>query len=308
MRKKWYAGLLALGILLLAAPRVASRDFPLLDLLNGRTNTTQETSLAPVPTAVIVQATATVAPKTPATQAASLPTATAAPSAVPTKDETYTGLDAVVALLQDLQAKRDAVYMQPGSGWWHTVTRTEGFFNTSATFADGSPVPTAYTTEDWDFVDEKGYVSRSVSIQDTGSPATSQIVVFQNGILRDLSTGAVDRQEAGLAQGDSEIQNVQETIRYGGDVQITREVWNGVDVYVLVAYDPFPEGVTMAGVPENSIGMLGKTYYSVQDGHVLAIEVYYQLDDGSTLLDSRKITEVLEAVESPPADVLGYLK
>ena len=298
---------LVLAGLLVAAQRIAANSLPLLDLLNGRTDPAPESQPLPVPTAVIAPATATAA--LPTAAAAPLPTAVITQTAVPTPGEVYNGLDAVVALLQDLQAKRNAVYMQPGSGWWHSVTRTEGR-NTGATFADGSPVPTAYTTEDWSFVDERGYITRIVSIQDTGSPATSQIGVFQNGTWRDLSTGEVDKQEPVFAPGISrvgELREFQQEVS-NGYIQAVRDVWNGMDVYVVSWYTPFPDRAKMLGVPENAVGTLGKTYYSAQDGHELANEFYYQLDDGSTLLLARTVTEVLEPVESPPADVMAYLK
>ena len=296
---------LVLAALLVTAQRIAANSLPLLDLLNGRTDPAPESHPLPVPTAVIAPATATAA--LPTAAAAPPPTAVITQTAVPTPGEVYNGVDAVAALLQDLQAKRNAVYMQPGSGWWHRVTRTEGR-NTGATFADGSPVPTAYTTEDWSFVDERGYITRIVSIQDTGSPATSQIGVFQNGTWRDLSTGEVYEQEPVFAPGISRVGELREFQREvsNGYIQAVRDVWNGMDVYIVSWYAPFPGKV--AGEPENAIGGLTKEYYSARDGRDLAYEVYDVLDDGSTLLLARTVIEVLEAVESPPADVMAYLK
>ncbi len=306
MRNKgWFtllSGVAAILVFMFWQHRAIAGGSALLQLLNGR-SPVEGSIPSPVPTAVLPVAsfTSTEAPVTaqisPTNGVDSQATATA---------EVFYGLDAVIALLQDLQAKRNATYMQPGSGWWHIITHTESQGN-NATFADGSPIPDSYTTEDWYFVDAQGYIAKFVSIQDTGSPATSQVVVFQNGILRDLNTGNISKQEAIFAPDASRIDDMREFGRVsGGYVQAMRTIWNGMSVYVVSAYAPFPGKV--AGVPENAIGTLYKVFYSAQDGRELSFATYDQMADGSVSLYAQTTTTLLEPVQTPPDDILQYLK
>jgi len=217
---------------------------------------------------------------------------------------------AVVESVSKLIEKTAIIYAT--AGWVHTTTKTESPVSRSDTLPDGSPIPTAWSTDTWLLLDENGYVIRGVTIQDTGSPTTSQVTTFKDGIWTNLTLGFT-----------TDTGNPEENKPYHPRDYVLEQALIWKDLVALEIKDTVigKDSVTEFTIIERNLkpheigkpgylvmGTVLKYYLSTETGSVTMMEQYDITPEGQHKLIQRITTIVEEKVEEPPAKVLMYLE
>ncbi len=216
----------------------------------------------------------------------------------------------VVESVSKLIEKTAKIYAT--TGWVHTTEKTESFFSLSDTMPDGSPVPTAWTTDTWLLLDENGYVIRGVTTQDTGSPSTSQVTTFKGGIWTNLTLGSTDD------TGNPEDNEPYRPLDYILEQALT---WKDLVVLEIEESVIGKESVTEftvttkklkpteIGKPDYlTMGAVYKYYFYTETGLIVKMEYYSITPDGQYSLASRGTIIVNEKIQEPPTEVLKYLE
>jgi len=217
---------------------------------------------------------------------------------------------AVVESVSKLIDKTTSIYAT--AGWVHTASKTEGFSSLSDTMPDGSPIPMMWSTDVWLLLDEKGYVVSGITIQDTGSPSTSQVSIFKDGIWNNLTLGTT-----------TDTGNPEDNKPYRPADQILEQALTWKDVvkleaeYTVIGEERVMEySMTSRSLKPYEIGGDGymvmgnvlKYYLSMETGLVMMIEQYDITPEDQLKLIQRITTIVDEKVEQPPAEVMKYLE
>ncbi|HNB36443.1 MAG TPA: hypothetical protein PK414_09495 [Anaerolineales bacterium] len=204
-------------------------------------------------------------------------------------------------------------FLSATSTWTHSSVKTDVFIAASDTMPDGSPMPMAYTTDNWYKLDENGYLIQAITMQDTGSPKTSQVSVLKDGIWTNL-----------FPLFENEPNNFIETEPYRPadhtflEQALLAKDWAKLDFgysefdgkrvakYSIVTYNSiFGYGTT----PTPPVKIYAYNYYlSLETGSVLMMEFFLPGDDGELHLVQRDTTIVEEIIKEPPAEILKYLE
>lgn len=215
---------------------------------------------------------------------------------------------AVLASARELIEKADQAYSTPG--WWHVASKTEIFFSLSDTLPDGSPIPMQWISDNWYLIDENGDVMEAVGIQDTGSPKTTQISKFKDGIWTNITLG--DTWDTGGKTYDSSLdsgflayaENNKDIVELESETAMLGEA--RVNVFTITARNVKP--VQMAKSDYWVMGTRSKFYFSLETGLLLQSEQYDITPEGQYKLLNRITTTVIEKVNKPPAEFMKYLE
>lgn len=214
----------------------------------------------------------------------------------------------VMTLLNQLQAIANTSYYLPGSGWWYEVEVFSADTTSGAQLPDGSPVPDHWRTETWFFVDARGNVVKSVSIQDTGDPRTTQIsgVNGSKGINWTFNE-SFDDMESYPAQFNLAINEI-ESAGSTATLDFKQTMWHDTAVYAFTLTSPMVAGTRGNEIVENAIASTKVYYYALADGRFVGYEIYFIMPDGARIRDSETLIEITKNLATePPADILKYL-
>jgi hypothetical protein len=202
----------------------------------------------------------------------------------------------------ELIAKADG-YLKPG--WLHTQYVRESFNSEGRTFLDGSLIPTKEIDDEWVLIGEDGLAIKAVRIDDTGDPHTTQILVFKEGLWKNLTSGGVSPSKGTYQPGfDPGIVDVS-IDRWVLEEAIT--IFDGEDVVVftktLMDKVPHEDEITKATL----LGTMLKFYVSIKMGLTIRSEYYAIALDGTTILTNSRVITLVENVDTPPNTILEYL-
>ncbi|MBI5297825.1 MAG: hypothetical protein HY869_20290 [Chloroflexi bacterium] len=275
-------------------------------------NTTLKEILFPKnPAPQVVQATATISPEKP----------TATPTVFPEGMQNPPTRESLVAMVGVEQMKKNEIIVEDikkltqqaeniylYAGWIHSTTKTEGFPSTASTLPDGSPVPTAWTTDIWLLLDKDGCVVQGINIQDTGSPITSEVSKYENGVWTNLTLEiSFDTKNKSYCPIDGVLEkaiNDKDIVELTLDDGIFRE--ENVKIFTVIERTNKPLEIAKTGNFVN--GSVLKYYISINTGLVIGMEQYDISPDEKYILVQRSITILDEKIEQPPTEVLDYLK
>lgn len=246
------------------------------------------------------------------------PTATVFPEGMSNPPTTETNLatinpnqmeknEAVIETAKPLIEKAENAYLTPG--WLHISSKVESFFSESTTLPDGSPVPTEWQDDNWTLLDENGYALQYVGYTDTGIPATSQIVIFKDGIWTNITVGVGSTKKETyrptldggfLADASSNINTAEP------DVDEDMIGSEPVTVFTLTEKGNNPVEIGKSGYL--MMGTVSKYFFSKDTGLVLKVEQFHIGPDGQYKLVERITLGVTEKVKEPPAQFLKYLE
>ncbi len=225
----------------------------------------------------------------------------------------------IIAAAKELRDKADKKFLSPG--WVRITSKTESFFALSATLPNGAPVPTESINDIWALLDDEGYALMAVTIDDTGDPRTSQVVVFQDGIWTNLSTGGLSPQEAeGMTSQDVEVYKPSlgsmgfiSFAEYYKDILILSMEKTEIDVNgkstsvsMFSATELFKEPTDLAKTSTMLAGASSKEYFSFDTGLLLVMEEYNLYPTGELKMIRRWTLLNVEKVDTPPDEILAY--
>lgn len=231
------------------------------------------------------------------------------PVAVLVGPEVKSQNEKVVSALQKHLAAAETEYLT--AGWLHIATQTEAFITASETLPNGDPVPTKWRSDTWFLLDSQGYVLQSVGFQDTGSPTTSQVVVFKDGVTKNLTFGfstlREEKYKLELSSFLTSALRYRDTLR----LEMGEALLDGKPVLEVSKTEMLGEPVYVGNPPDHGPGeLIGSTstvYFSVEEGLPLKHEQYYIYSDGRIELVQLITYIIIEKIDAPPAEVLEYL-
>ena len=150
----------------------------------------------------------------------------------------------------------------------------------------------------------------AVGIQDTGSPKTTQISKFKDGIWTNITLG--DTWDTGGKTYDSSLdsgflayaEKNKDIVELESEIAMLGE--ERVDVFTTTARNVKP--VEMAKSGYSVMGTRSKYYFSLDTGLLLQSEQYDITPEGQYKLLNRITTTVIEKVNKPPAEFMKYLE
>lgn len=254
---------------------------------------------------------------TPITTESIEPTATVFPEGMPnpsTQESMWVTIspeqmkknEAVVEVVRSLIEKSGKIYLS--AGWVHNTTKTESFSSLSSTLPDGSPIPTEWTTDTWLLLDENGYVIKGVTIQDTGSPTTSEVSKYENGVWTNITLGtSFDTRKKSYRPIDGILEKAI-TDKDMVELEISDGVFGNEQVKVFTLTERNNKPLEIAKSGYTVMGSMLKYYISTDTGLILGMEQYdiapdsqYKLIQRSTIIEDMKI-------DRPSTEVLKYLE
>ncbi len=217
--------------------------------------------------------------------------------------------DEVITLAKEFLAKSSKTYQDLVSpGWLHIQSKIETPFPMSTTLPDGSPIPTESINDQWALLGDAGYVIKSVTIDDTGDPRTTQITVFQDGIWTHLSLGVISQdKETHRISFENEFISFAEAYKDILVLDKTDKVLNGEDVIVFSATQMFEEPIAYRKSSTAFAGTGARYYFSSATGMLRLVEEFNVYPDGKIEIFRRVTTLLIERVETPPDKILAYL-
>ncbi|MGD8454737.1 MAG: hypothetical protein PVF83_00025 [Anaerolineales bacterium] len=234
------------------------------------------------------------------------------PPSSPVDAEVKEANDDVIAYARTLVEKAAQTYINPG--WLHISSQKEAFITASNTFPDGTPIPTHSIIDKWILLGTDGNVIEKVTVDDTGDEATTQIVVYQDGYLKNLTFPEVTSSQEKVAIQKNTVDGgfLSSAIRKSGNgvtIHMEEVVINNEKVVVFSYTDEFPSPITF-GKAEDSQTIAGKYikyFFSVDSGVLLIYEDYNVYPNWDVKLRVRKTYTVYEKVDLPPDVILAYL-
>lgn len=217
----------------------------------------------------------------------------------------------VVAQVEVLLEKSEI--LSATATWIHFSIKTEGFITMSEKMPDGSPIPMVYTTDSWYRLDENGYQIQGVTIQDTGSPTTSQVAVFKNGIWYNLTLGtSTDTgNPADIKPRRPADHTILEQALLSKDSVRLDFGYTEINDQRVAEYTMINENVNPfeSGIPGYLVkGYAYKYYLSLETGEVVMMEFFFINADGNLDLVQRNTTIVVEKINEPSTEILKYLE
>ncbi|MFZ3070061.1 MAG: hypothetical protein WA110_02940 [Anaerolineaceae bacterium] len=232
-----------------------------------------------------------------------------------TKEENATAqvemtVEQIAAYGEELTAKAGEIYLTPG--WLHIAYENESFLSDPrSVLPDGTPVPTKSVTDKWLFLNDEDYVVEEVTIDDTGDPATTQIVVFRNGVVTNLTFPTLtSEQEAYQLHTLGRLNFDALTIRVedGQDLDLFETEVDGEAVVVFSRSDRYDPPVTFGKSPTQISETIHQYSYLKATGLPFMAEKYYVYPSGERVLKQRTTYVTFEKVDAPPAEILTYLE
>jgi hypothetical protein len=203
------------------------------------------------------------------------------------------------------------------AGWWHSSYQIYYVPSDpeSSTSPSGLPMPTEWKEDHWDLVDENGLIIQSVSIQDSGDPATSQIGFYKDGVTTNLLYGMTweeEPQPVSIGSGfldltvtDKSVEILEENEEMLGNQSVIVFTRKPIAAPMIVIGGQLVEANKVENPP---IGSYSRSYFSKDTGLLVLYEAYSLLKDGQEKLMHRISILVYEKISEPPADVLKYLQ
>ena len=223
--------------------------------------------------------------------------------------EQKTKNDEVITTAKEFLTKSSKTYQVLLSpGWLHIQSKIETPFPRSTTLPDGSPIPTESMNDNWALLGDAGYVIKSVTIDDTGDPRTTQITVFQDGIWTHLSLGVMSQEkETYQISFDHEFISFAEANKDILNLDKTEEVLNGEEaVIVFSATQMFKEPMAYGKSSVTFAGTGARYYFSAVTGTLRLVEEFNVYPDGTIEIFRRVTTLLIERVDTPPDEILAY--
>lgn len=193
--------------------------------------------------------------------------------------------------------------LQPG--WIHIKYHNEFFIMASETFSDGTAIPTEEMVDQWIELGENGEILQYVKVQDTGDPKTTQIIVYQDKLFKNLTFPNMDSKEPADRHMTSFDNGLFDYLKKNPEVQIEVIEEDGFVIITLL---------TMLGNEvefENGVACIGyfSTYqFDAEIGVLTKSEFNYISPSGDLQLSSRMDTFLVESIQTPPNNILEYLK
>jgi len=218
----------------------------------------------------------------------------------------------VVAQVEALLEKSEI--LSATSTWTHSSIKTDVFISMSDKMPDGSPMPMAYTTDNWYRLDEKGYMIQGVTTQDTGSLATFQASIYKEGIWYNLTLGTstdTGNPEDIRPYRPADHTILEQALLSKDSVKLDFEYAeiNGQRVAVYTMIHEENNAPREIGIPGYlTKGYAYKYYLSLETGNVVMMEYFYINADGKLDLVQRDTSLVEEKLNEPPAEILKYLE
>lgn len=203
------------------------------------------------------------------------------------------------------------------AGWWHSSYQI--YYVPSdpeaSTSPSGLPMPTEWREDHWDLVDENGFIVQSVSIQNSGDPATSQISFYKDGVGTNLLYGITHNREPLPVSIGSGFLDLTVEDKYLVILEEHNEMLDNHQMVVFIR-KPITAPVIIIGgqlvdadmVENPPVGSYSKSYFSKDTGLLVLYEAYNLLKDGQEQLMHRIITLGYERVTELPAEVAEYLQ
>lgn len=203
------------------------------------------------------------------------------------------------------------------AGWWHSSYQIYYVPSDpeSSTSPSGLPMPTEWKEDHWDLVDENGLIIQSVSIQDSGDPATSQIGFYKDGVETNLLYGTTwneEPQPVSVGNGflnqlaaDKSMVILEEKDEILGNQAVVVLTLRPISAPMIIVGGQLVDANTVENPP---IGSYSKFYFSKDTGLLMLYEAYNLLEDGQEQLMHRIISLAYEKVNDLPAEVAKYLQ
>lgn len=204
-------------------------------------------------------------------------------------------------------------FLSATSIWTHSSVKTDLFITMSDKMPDGSPMPMAYTMDNWYRLDEKGYLIQGITMVDTGFPETFQVTVYREGIWYNLILGTST--DTGNPADIKPYRPAEHTILEQAflskdsvrlDFEYAEINDQRVAVYTMIHEENnAPREIGIPGYLTK--GYAYKYYLSLETGNVVVMEYFYITADGKLDLVRRDTTIVEEKIKEPPTEILKYL-
>jgi hypothetical protein len=209
----------------------------------------------------------------------------------------------ILALVEGFNATAHEKYLQ--QGWLHIAQFEKAYITASESFSDGTPIPTEEWVDRWYLLAEDGEVLKSVTINDTGDPKTTQIVVYQDKFFTNLTFPNL----ASTEPEDSFLTNLDHGLGFrlenNPEMDVTLEQDDETGHVVIRTSTYFDGPITY----ESQITATGYSYvyqFDPETGIVMSFEDYYLGLDGTLVLRNRLETVIVEMAILPPDDILQY--
>jgi hypothetical protein len=203
------------------------------------------------------------------------------------------------------------------AGWWHSSYQIYYVPSDpeSSTSPSGLPMPTEWKEDHWDLVDENGLIIQSVSIQNSGDPATSQIGFYKDGVVTNLLYNMTWKEEPqpvsigsgflDLAVTDKSVAILEENEEMLGEQSVVVFTRKPITAPMIIIGGQLVDANKVDNPP---VGSYSKSYFSKDTGLLVLYEAYNLLKDGQEQLMHRINILVYEKISEPPADILKYLQ
>jgi hypothetical protein len=209
----------------------------------------------------------------------------------------------VVELIEGFNQIGQERYLQPG--WLHIVQYEEAFVTAAESFSDGTPIPTEERIDQWYLLAENGEVLKSVTINDTGDPKTTQIVVYQDKKFTNLTFPNLASSEP----EDSFLTNLDHGLAARMADHPEMEILKAqaeVDGHVVVTTSTYFDAPVTYASQITASGYAYVYQFDPLTGVVMSFEDYYLDQNGNRILRVRLETLDIENLASPPEDILQY--
>ncbi|MDD5369620.1 MAG: hypothetical protein PHQ40_11075 [Anaerolineaceae bacterium] len=212
----------------------------------------------------------------------------------------------IMRMVSDLITKADQQYLK--LGWLHITSIKERFPPVAKFLPNGDPIPTRSVNDAWYQLGQNGFVIKAVILDNTGDALTTQEVIFEDGLWKNLT-----------------IPETNPTTKESYQIETLDQGLLGFSSSHLQTFQvEEPEGIegggTLIGVTETEIfdtpeifdqsvlvkGMMSKYTLSKDSGRILIVENYQISPDGSHVLWDRITTTVVENLDVAPDEILNY--
>jgi hypothetical protein len=219
-------------------------------------------------------------------------------------------VDEVIAYGKELTAKVAKIFLTPG--WLHIKYENQSYaVDPLSVLPDGSPVPTQSITDRWLLLDDEGYIVEEVTIDDTGDPATTQIVVFKDGIVTNLTFPELTSEQEPYKinmLGRLDFDTLTIRTEDGGDLDLFETEMDGEALIVFSRSDRFDSPMTLGKSSTKISGFIHQYLYSKSTGLPYMAEKYDVYPNGEMVLKQRTTYLTFEKVDSPPKEVQSYIE
>ncbi len=209
--------------------------------------------------------------------------------------------------VSDLITKADKEFIKPG--WLHIISVKERFPSVPKLLPNGDPIPTRSENDAWYLLGENGYVIKAVIVDNTGEVLTSQVVVFEDGLWKNLTIPETNPTEKEIYQIETLDQGLMESSSQNqiGNVEEVEDSEGSGTLIVVTKTERFDAPVLVDQTTQ-VYGMISKYTLSKNSGRILILESYQIFPDDSIVLWDRITTTTVENLNIAPDNILDYFK